>query len=233
MYPRPFFLLKNPLSRYSAYIAEGAAYTVQIETRKDLNRQIVRSETCEVVIPELELTLPPTSRAQLTTVEGLLRNIVSDLSFDQPLRRIQDQVGFKAIQSIIDQLKLILGDGEDEEESNTLTPFTIRLDDPAGNSFVEFDGSMADPRWNFKTYQRTLQQNVALGLASPDEETAKEAGRTQDAGGDEHINAPVSEDEVLIFPGICSSCAHSIETRMKKVNIPYFKVGQCLFHGWI
>jgi zinc finger protein len=213
---------------------------VRIETRKDLNRQLVRSETCEIVIPELDLTLPPTSRAQLTTVEGLIRNIVADLSFDQPLRRIQDEVGFNAIQNIIDRLKLIVGGDENEEEESKagpvitaaqrdspMTPFTIRLDDPAGNSFVEFVGSMADPAWSFKTYQRTYQQNVALGLAVPGDE----AEMAQDAGSNEPENVPISDDEVLIFMGRCSSCAHPIQTRMKKVNIPYFKVRRCIYQG--
>ena len=42
---------------------------------------------CEVFIPsrELELTIPPTNRGQLTTVEGLLRDVVTDLSKDQLL----------------------------------------------------------------------------------------------------------------------------------------------------
>jgi len=211
------------------HIAEGTTYTVGIETRKDLNRQVVRSESCEIIIPELDLTLPPTSRAQLTTVEGLIRNIISDLSFNQPLRRIQDEVAFNTIQVILDRLKLILGDDESEEEgvlsasekNSPMIPFTIIIDDPAGNSFLEFVGSMADPRWNFKTYQRTLHQNIALGLATPDDEAPKIA---QDTGIDQHTNVPISDDEVLTFPGICSSCAHPIETRMKKVNIPYFKV---------
>src|SRR5260221_5839393 len=98
------------------HTAEGTTYTVGVETRKDLNRQLVRSESCEIIIPELDLTLPPTSRAQLTTVEGLIRNIISDLSFNQPLRRIQDEVAFNTIQVILDRLKLILGDDESEEE---------------------------------------------------------------------------------------------------------------------
>ena len=202
---------------------------MEIKTRKDLNRQLVRSESCEVIIPELDLTLPPTSRAQLTTVEGLIQNIISDLSFNQPLRRIQDEAAFNAIQIILDRLKLILGDDESEgkgvlsasEKDSLMTPFTIIIDDPAGNSFLEFAGSMADPRWKFKTYQRTLQQNIALGLAVPDDEAPTIA---QDAGISQLTNDPISEDEVLTFPGICSSCAHPIETRMKKVNIPYFKV---------
>ena len=40
---------------------------------------------CEVFIRELELTIPPTNRGQLTTIEGLSRDVVTDLSKDQLL----------------------------------------------------------------------------------------------------------------------------------------------------
>lgn len=202
-------------------------YTVKINDRQDLNRQVVRSGSCEVCIPEFELTLPPTSRGKLTTVEGLIRAIATDLSSLGPVHRIYDEEGYKKIQDVIDKLKEILGDEEEEEgaggqvktaseKDSPMPQFTIQLDDPAGNSFVEFVGSMADPNWILRTYHRTLEQNIALGLVAPDGEAVPTALDEE--------NVLISDDEVFTFPGICSSCAHTIQTRMKKVNIPYFKV---------
>jgi zinc finger protein len=159
-------------------------------------------------------------------VEGLLRDIVSDLSLDQPLRRIQDEDGYHKIQTLIDKMREILGDDKDEEfqaetaagkESLPMPAFTVKLDDPAGNSFIEFIGSMADPKWNLRTYPRTLQQNIALGLVAADETTEEEATKTTE-------NQEITNDEILIFPGVCSSCGHALQTLMKRVNIPYFKV---------
>jgi zinc finger protein len=159
-------------------------------------------------------------------VEGLLRDIVSDLSLDQPLRRIQDEDGYHKIQTLIDKMREILGDDKDEEfqaetaagkESLLMPAFTVKLDDPAGNSFIEFIGSMADPKWNLRTYPRTLQQNIALGLVAADETTEEEATKTTE-------NQEITNDEILIFPGVCSSCGHALQTLMKRVNIPYFKV---------
>lgn len=219
------------------YLAEGTVYTVKIDDRKDLNRQVVRSESCEVCIPEFELTLPPTSRGKLTTVEGLIRAITTDLSSLGPLHRIYDEEGYKKIEGIIDKLKAILGDNEEEgEESESgqvksaseidspLPQFTLQLDDPAGNSFIEFMESMADPKWNLRTYHRNLDQNIALGLIAPDDEVVQTASMNQTIVDEEFAKAPISDDEVLTFVGNCSSCAHTIQTRMKKVNIPYFKV---------
>ena len=66
-------------------IAEGISYTVRVLARPDLNRQIVRSATCDIAIPEYQLTLPASSRGQLTTVEGLIRDVVADLTLDRSM----------------------------------------------------------------------------------------------------------------------------------------------------
>ncbi|KAF9042000.1 zf-ZPR1-domain-containing protein [Hymenopellis radicata] len=215
---------------------EGAVYTARILARSDLDRQIVRSPSCEIVIPEYELTLPASQRGQLTTVEGLIRDVITDLSTDQPLRRIQDEDGHNKIETLLDKLKPIIGedDSDDETDEKVITKastkelpmpaFTLRLDDPAGNSFIEFVGSMADPKWNMRTYPRSLEQNVALGLVSADEAASnkaviKEGDEDEEiGGGDTGVN-----EEIFVFHGSCSSCGHPLDTLMKKVNIPYFK----------
>jgi zinc finger protein len=205
--------------------------------RSDLDRQIVRSPTCEIMIPEYELTLPATTRGQLTTVEGLIRDIVSDLSMDQPLRRIQDEDGYTKIQALIERLSEILDEGDDEDAPVNITAdkafsaFTIKLDDPAGNSWIEFIGSMADPKWNMRTYPRTQQHNVTLGLVAAEDPTQVQALEAELASNSREVPNPdpVTADEVFVFPGHCSSCGHPLDTLMKKVNIPYFKVSYCVY----
>ncbi|OJA10496.1 hypothetical protein AZE42_06409 [Rhizopogon vesiculosus] len=210
---------------------EGSIYTVKVLNRGDLDRQLIRSEACSINIPEFQLVLPP-SRGQLTTIEGLLRDIVTDLNTQQPLRRIQDENAYTKIQEIIDALKKIIADDEEggEEEGDdkpekkelskedSLTPaITLVLDDPSGNSFLEFVGSMSDLKWNMRTFERSLEQNRQLGLAPPAE--ASEEKEEDEAG--QKLEGP--NEEVFEFPGICSRCARPLITRMKKVSIPYFK----------
>lgn len=240
-------------------VAEGTVYTARVLSRSDLDRQIVRSSTCEISIPELELTLPATNRGQMTTIEGLVRDIYRDLSTDQPLRRVHDPTGYEKVRTLLEKMKEMLGDEDEDEVDQRATTqstsgvyvdkpmpsFTVRLNDPAGNSFIEFVDSMADPKWNLRTYQRTLQQNVDLNLINPDEvqvstiqgmsvedvlkgdvpvkEVAEQKGDEEDekSSGDP---PPITSDEVFVFPGPCSSCGHHINTLMKKVNIPHFKV---------
>lgn len=228
----------------------------------------MRSANASIVIPELQLTLPSSARGQLTTVEGLIRDIVSDLSTDQPLRRVQDEESYTKIQSLIDKLIEILGDDEVEDEAKDdqnsasvraasekdlpMPAFTVKLDDPSGNSWIEFIGSMSDPKWNMRNYPRTLQQNIELGLvAAPDESASAScfcffhrsklivpvAGVVQGAAklslnddADEVVGGGTegADEEIYVFPGTCSSCGHPLDTMMKKVNIPYFKVRNVL-----
>ncbi len=227
----PRFLSECPLF----HLAEGTTYTARIHSKQDLNRQMVKSETCTITVPEYELTIPA-SKGKLTTVEGIIQDVILDLSYNQPLRRIQDEDVYTKIQILIDKLKVIVPDEDEDNEGGTAlagaakleTPmphFTVELDDPAGNSFIEFRDSMAsDPNWNFKTYRRTQEQNVALGLVAAD--AADDSGIDGQHGDTTEKTAPQddADEEIYVFPGVCSSCGHPLNTMMKKLVIPYFKV---------
>ena len=205
---------------------------MRILSREDLDRQLVRSASCTIIIPEYELTLPG-SRGQLTTVEGLISDVIADLSGDQPLRRIQDEVTYTKIQALIDSLQEVLGDQGNEDEDQTgqlmktsgkhevsMPAFTLKLDDPTGNSFIEFIGNMGDPKWNLRTYKRTRQQNIDLGFSVADEPPAAPLPSVAEDPADDPEDPNAG---ILIFPGICSSCGSSLDTLMKKVFVPYFK----------
>ncbi|KIY45072.1 zf-ZPR1-domain-containing protein [Fistulina hepatica ATCC 64428] len=223
----------NEIQSAGSIKPEGTIYTARVLDRADLNRQVVRSATCEISVPEYQLMLPASGRGQLTTIEGFIRDVVADLSMDQHLRRIQDPDGYARLQELIDKLKLILGD-EDEDDAEAsvgqahtkdapMPPFTLKLDDPAGNSFIEFLGDMSDPKWNMRTYPRTLQQNVDLGLISADDAQAAAASAATQIKQVTDSSVPILNEEIFIFPGTCSSCGHPTNTLMKRLNIPHFK----------
>ncbi|KAG6381516.1 zf-ZPR1-domain-containing protein [Boletus reticuloceps] len=230
----------NEIQTAGAIRELGVTYTLKVLHRGDLDRQIVRSQACEIAIPEFDLTLPANERGQLTTVEGLLRDIVADLTADQPLRRTQDEAAYTKIQEIVDGLKEVIDDDEEDEEvvepdkpvveklkdDPVKKTITITLDDPSGDSFLEFVGSMADPKWSLKTYTRTLEQAAGLGLVVSEEETKgtveENAGDQKGAEGEDK-GLDGRNDEIFEFPGICPRCGRALVTRMKKVSIPYFK----------
>lgn len=158
------------------------------------------------------------------------------MSAGQILRRVQNTTAYEKIQRLLEKLEEIIDDCDDEYESEgkkdikekkPFTPFTIKLDDPAGNSFVEFHGSMSDPKWNSRQYKRSREQDIALGLVAPADgnETNRVSAPSDALSKDPLALADEMEAaEVLIFPGACPSCRLPLDTRMKKVTIPYFKV---------
>ncbi|KAK4700956.1 zinc finger protein, partial [Phenoliferia sp. Uapishka_3] len=93
------------------------------------------------------------------------------------------------------------------QTEGTMPPFTIKLDDPSGNSFIETHGGLSDPKWSKREYPRSKEQDEALGLAHEEEV-------------EEESKYP---EEVLSFPSTCSLCGSDLETLMKTVSIPHFK----------
>lgn len=149
-----------------------------------------------------------------------------DLLHDQPLRKIQHPDLHDKIAELVAKLRILVPDVEldplledDNGEANgapvagssdgAMPTFTIKLDDPSGNSFVETRGGLGDPKWAKREYGRDRAQDEALGLKH-DEATDKATSHYP--------------EEVLSFPGVCSLCGSELETLMKKVNIPHFKV---------
>ncbi|CAO1620448.1 unnamed protein product [Parajaminaea phylloscopi] len=131
--------------------------------------------------------------------------------------------------------------------NRSFAPFSVRLDDPSGNSFVEFTGSIqgrgvSDAKWSKRDYPRTRAQNEALGLAGPADrndlaaKAAKKVSSAEEAAAVAGMNptgrkgfskedgeTEFDNEEIYTFEGSCSSCNAPLDTMMKKVNIPYFK----------
>lgn len=184
----------------------GCQYVFKVTAQADLNRQIVRSESCTCFFPELELEIP-NQRGQLTTIEGLLTNVLEDLSTDQPAREHTDPDSYAKIEAFCDRIRNTI--------SGVALPFYLKLDDPAGNSWIE--PQPGDPRgkWVRTDYIRTSAQNSALGLTD-----------TGDNGVEKPTEAPTtdfSHTEVHTFPATCPSCTRPCNTYMKFVDIPHFK----------
>lgn len=216
----------------------GSAHTVKLTTREDLNRQLVKSAYATLTIPEYELTLPP-GKGQLTTIESIISHTIEDIGFDQPARKHLDPTNYEKIEAVLDRLRAIVAEGQEAKE-NLDKPFTVKLEDPSGNSFIEAKGGFGDPKWSMRAFRRTMEQNEALGLAKAETGQGVEAAgtgsgpvlarpsRNQAAAAlaektltDDYVAD--KPDEVLSFPDICSSCGATLETYMKTVDIPHFK----------
>ncbi|RKP08715.1 ZPR1 zinc-finger domain-containing protein [Thamnocephalis sphaerospora] len=187
----------------------GAEQTCQISTREDLNRQLVKSDSAVVRFVEADMEIPAVSRrGALTTVEGLISSAIEDLSDQQPVRKHTDAALYLKIEELLAKLRGYLELKE---------PFTLKLDDPAGNSYIEnLCAPNPDPKLAVRHYKRTLEQNRELSLALPE---GVEPESTEEAQAAE----PTKETEEGSFPAKCSTCNAMSDTRMHIVNIPYFK----------
>ncbi|TIB30292.1 hypothetical protein E3P84_03421 [Wallemia ichthyophaga] len=218
----------------------GSLHTVHVTSPEDLDRQIVKSEHATVSFLEYELTVPE-GRGQLTNIEGVIRDTIRDLSMNQPLRKVLDVEVYNKINHLLSRLRGAVGASDDEynpeivdgptssiedknraDESHDALPFTaftVQVRDPSGNSFVSFKESPNDPKWSIRAFKRTHEENVALRLANEEDKPQENVKQVAGLSDSDEITA----DEVLQFPGICSSCAKDSPTNMKKVNIPYFQ----------
>ncbi|XP_076904560.1 uncharacterized protein LOC143560038 [Bidens hawaiensis] len=212
----------------------GSRYRVEfsLADQKILNRQVVKSETATIKIPQLDFEIPPEAqRGSLSTVEGILLRACEELQALQEERKKVDPQTAEAIDQFIVKLKAC---------ATGSSSFTFILDDPAGNSFVEnpFAPSL-DPSLSIEFYERTREQDASLGYAfdptqvseasvDPHGSVGAVAGRRAIAQGNssefaEALFRYTAPEEVMTFPSTCGACAVSCETRMFLTKIPYFQ----------
>lgn len=216
----------------------GISFTFKLDSKSDLERQIVKSDTCVFRIEDIDLEIPP-GRGQLTNIEGILSMIRQDLAGKQEERRQVDEGLHQKIQAIIDTISSIIS-GE--------RPATLTLDDPAGNSTVEPSPSDRPGKYKRTEYPRTAAQNASLGLAPGEQPTnnTQQSSQNGDAPPTEirpeyHANAmypsmpprevlqnitdddDIVENEVYSFPSTCPGCTKPCATNMKFVRIPHFE----------
>lgn len=139
--------------------AYGKIISLKIKSEEDLNRDILKSETCSLKIPEIDLDLTTGSLGgRFTTLEGLLRQVYNELNNKFPFI-----VGDSAISEKKLRFDNLLGDIDKICAGNL--PCTIILDDPLGNSYLQnIYAPDVDPNMTIQTYERTYDQNEDFGL---------------------------------------------------------------------
>ncbi|KAI4493538.1 hypothetical protein M0804_001714 [Polistes exclamans] len=136
----------------------GVKIEVTITGKEDFSRDLLKSETCYMEIPELELEVGPAALGgRFTTVEGVIaatkEQLLSSTAF---MGDSKDAENVNRIEVFISQLTDIL------EGKKTIT---LILDDPAGNSFVQtLSDDGPDDKLKITKYERSFEQNEELGL---------------------------------------------------------------------
>jgi zinc finger protein len=124
-----------------------------------------------VLFPEIGFEIPSGQKGQLTTVEGLLNRAVEGLQQDQPVRRIMHPEVAGKIDEVIEKLKRLMTVDE---------PFTVVLDDPCGNSFIEnLCAPSEDPLLKMESYQRHRLRVSSLKTLIPSQQQKQQQHKQQ------------------------------------------------------
>lgn len=227
---------KNSEIQPASQIQEkGSKYQLKVENKEDFNRQVVKSETATCKFVEIDVEIPA-KRGQLTTVEGLLSEMIEDISQDQEMRKSIDENLYNQIDAFIKKVQSYINC-----EPGTL-PLTFVLDDPAGNSWIEYKPGEPQHKWSHAQYVRNDEQNVVVGILTEDqleqrrrEKLAALSDRERNPSESVKVGSANAEflsdatdienynNEVQTFRASCPSCTQECETHMKPVNIPHFK----------
>lgn len=124
-----------------------------------MTRDVLKSDTCSLRIPELDVEVGPYALAgRFTTVEGLLQAARSQLEEQSAFFFGDSAEG--GVKQRLEQVFAFLDDLVALRRTGTL-----ELDDPAGNSYIQsLNDEGADPRLQKVYYERSFEQNDELGL---------------------------------------------------------------------
>ncbi|KAH0602029.1 hypothetical protein MHUMG1_00908 [Metarhizium humberi] len=143
----------------------GEKITLTVQDATDLARDILKSETCGLECPELQLQVNPgTLGGRFTTVEGLLTQVRNDLHSQIFEVNGPGQGGDSLSSSEKTQWDAFFAglDAAIKGEKE----FTVILTDPFASSFVQplVDPPAPDPKIKRENYQRTEEEEEELGL---------------------------------------------------------------------
>jgi len=194
-----------------------------------------------VYLKELEFEIPPnTQKGEITTIEGILKTSAANLSLHQAERlAVQPEVGIKVARIIMELTNMSTG---------SILPFTIVVNDPAGNSYIEnFLAPQIDPMMQVHHFFRSSEQDLSLGL-QPDKGVFRddkdshfkdlldekhgfgqkkvnilEENKTTETKEEEEEEVRLGRSEVVSIPSHCPNCSHLGDSLTALTDIPHFK----------
>lgn len=137
----------------------GRRITLKLESTEDMSRDILKSESCSLSIPEINLELGTgTLGGRFTTIEGLLSQVKEDLINKVPFC-IGDSAEHDRKQRLDDLVNALDAIMEGSRQC------CIIIDDPLGNSYVQnLYAPDPDPQIIEEEYERSFEQNEEFGL---------------------------------------------------------------------
>uniref|UniRef100_H3C0W2 ZPR1 zinc finger n=1 Tax=Tetraodon nigroviridis TaxID=99883 RepID=H3C0W2_TETNG len=149
----------NEVKSGGATEAMGTRISLHVTDVSDMSRDVLKSETCSVAIPELDFELGMAIvGGKFTTLEGLLKDIKELVVSRNPFV-CGDSGGADRLQKLAQ-----FGQKLDRIMAGEMDVHLV-LDDPAGNSYLQnVYAPEPDPEMSVEKYTRSFQQNEDLGL---------------------------------------------------------------------
>lgn len=205
---------------------QGCCYTLKVPAGdvKVLSRQVVKSDSASIKVPELDFEVPPEAqRGTLSTVEGVLVRAAEEIGSLQEERKKVDPSKAEALDCFLAKLKSYAAGG---------IPFTFIITDPAGNSFIENPHAPApDPLLSIQFYDRSPDEQAALGFlvdtnagehldanSSKEDETSKGRHRYVPAGTEKMAHGAVGAQ--LAHKAIAQGNSEDVAAALFKYSAP-------------
>ncbi len=145
----------------------GQRITLKVMSESDLKRDLLKSTTASLRIPEVDLEVTAgTLGGTFTTVEGMIMQVVEQLNTTPQCNFCGGDSGavdtnLTPMQRFVDRLKALL---------ELKAPFTLILDDPLANIYIQNSRAHlkppdnADPQLTTENYERSWEQDEDLGI---------------------------------------------------------------------
>ncbi|CAK7271050.1 nucleolar zinc-finger protein [Sporothrix epigloea] len=177
----------NDVKTGGAIPEKGRRITLQVKSARDLARDILKSESCALECPEVNLFVNPgTLGGRFTTVEGLLTQVRDDLrnQIFQADGSAPQTSNLSALPPVSSSSNKSSTDGGDSLESSERARwnsffeglddaiagkrvFSIVLEDPLASSYVQSladDPRQPDEQMTVVEYDRTAEEEEELGI---------------------------------------------------------------------
>jgi len=161
----------NDIKAGGAIPTLGTSVTLCVDSAKDLARDVLKSDSAALQIPELELELQHgTLGGVYTTVEGLCLKILNSLRENNPFCLGDSSVLHHSTDAKVGETRArfdeFLGRLEDLA-SGRVFPFTLVIRDPLGNSFISarlgsFLPPEMDPNLKVEDFKRTWDEVIVI-----------------------------------------------------------------------
>lgn len=188
---------------------KGRRIWLEVNNPIDLQRDILKSESCMLKVPACSLeVVPGTMGGRFTTVEGLLTQIRDDLRgsiFDT------DDADGSHSDSMPGEKKIAWNEffAQLDRAIKAEIQYTVLLEDPLADSYVQsLCAPDPDPQIKSEEYQRTADEEEEFGLAdmkthmNADGEYVRESKEVEGARMENDPKAPVEKKPGLVAQGI-------------------------------